>query len=333
MQQVSQMRVELLQIPEIIQRESPRLETKLSKVVDKIISKKVVLCWMGSSLFVWEIWAYFLRKISGLQNVTAVEASQLEDSFPSLSDDYFVIWLSQSGNTTETYDALKFAIAQWSEVWFFINNSESKISSLPSPGFSFNQEIGKEKSPVSTKYIAHQIAVFYKLAIMLWIAWKNLTDDQAKVLNDELNQLAWIIDSILLLDYSKFDTFIADLSNTVLFIGDWLFGIWAKELALKCRETIWINSIHDSSWILNHGWINSVNNRTMCISLWNIWSLRKRIEDKGSPTIEISTLPSAELRMPTINPYLDIITAIIVWQVLVDRWAKNSWINTDIKNW
>lgn len=301
---------ELKDIPFLLKSYGSEHEETLQEIQDKMQGKIIILCGMWSSYFLAEIGAHFIRHISRADKVHSCESDELINQVPGLSNKYALIALSQSGNTKETVHAIELAKERWCFTAVFHNQDESnchKISDVP-----ISQNIGTEKSPVSTKYIAFQILLLYRLGVLLGgrPAWRTPDFSEINTVSDALVSL-----------FEKYESKIQSLAS--LFNWERFVVVWnglnlysAQEIALKIRETTWLDASYDTEWILNHGGINSFNPNTYCLLLNSPESMKDKTREKGCKIMTIWWSPTDDIIIPQTNRYLDTCLTIALGQLL-----------------
>jgi glucosamine 6-phosphate synthetase-like amidotransferase/phosphosugar isomerase protein len=282
---------------------------------------------MWSSYFISEVWAYFLKNIALNNKVYSYSADEVENNFPYINNEYFVITFSQSWNTKEVSNLLVKLEGKEISNFSLINNINWKHIELSENHFFF--DIWPEKSPVSTKYVIYIILFLYKLSLFNWN-----TSEKIKYLYD-IQILKGFYENV----FDKYNSILEKLTNkyslwdNFLIIWNWLNYFIAKEISLKIRETIAINTSYDNIWQLNHWWINSINNKTICILLENDKNVFNKIVNRWWKVITIWENSNYDIKFNWINKYINSIQKIILLQYFVHKLASKLWINTDLKMW
>lgn len=323
---------ELREIPAILISENEGHTALLQNIAIKVQDKIPVICGMGSSYFLSEFGVFFLKHIAGAPNAYCVEADELMSQIPDLWKDHAVFGLSQSGSSKETVSAIKEANSAWSFTCAFHNKEGSSCQSISQ--LSIFQNIGTEKSPVSTKYITFQLVLLYKLAIFLWkIRW-NITEAKEKELLQDVNALAEWITYI----FQQLESHIKNLAdsfnwNKFVVVWSWINAYSAQEIALKIRETTWLHATHDTQGILKHWGINSLWEEVCCILFNGSSTIKNDLESRWCKVISFGNQWNHDVLVPHVNSYLDDWLIMIAWQLFVHYLSCRLGIDTDIKNW
>ena len=142
-------------------------------IVKNIDNKNIILTWMWSSYFISEIWVYFLKNIALNNKSYSYSADEVENNFPYLNKDYYIITFSQSWNTKEVSNLLIKLKEEKISNFSLINNVNWKHIKLSDNNFFF--DIWLEKSPVSTKYVIYIVLFLYKLSFISWNINRNIS--------------------------------------------------------------------------------------------------------------------------------------------------------------
>lgn len=305
----------------------------LNNIIKSYADKIVIITWMWSSYFISEIWKYFLKNIAWIETINSVSADELINEFPKIDNRYSILTFSQSWNTVEVTDILEQMKEKNIETFSIYNNEDATHKDLSK--YSFFQDIEKEKSPVSTKYITYSLCLIYKLSIISWFEkWAINLEDKDKLLAD----LFILLEDIELLfkneeEHIKVICGIYTEWDNFLIIWDWIDWAISKEISLKIRESTWLNASYDNVWQLVHWWINSINEKTICILFSNNDDIVNRIKDRWWKVIIFWCWDNSTFKTSDINEYLNSVSKIIVWQLFVHHLACSLWIDTDKKMW
>lgn len=314
---------ELMEIPDLIDKGWPHDKVQINSLpADLFDNDRVILTGMGSSYFLAEMWVEILKDAAWNAAMSSCQADDLSWKFPNISSRDLVVTLSQSGNSKETTQVIHWAKKKSAKVLGFINNPSSDQGDILD--FVIKQGIGREKSPVSTKYIAYQIALFMRLARHL-DRWGDEID---------LNDLSNAIRSILSPENQERIRSIACniKQRQFIVVGDQYENCAAQELALKIRETTGLPASPDCSGILLHGWVNSLSDWTCCIGLNLDPTTQDRIEQKGANFLSIGHW-SVDIPVPQMDQYWSNLLYIIAGQLLVHYLSESLGIDTDNVSW
>lgn len=191
----------------------------------------------GSSKNVGDVAASYFRRLLNIP--VRVEFSSefcVENSF--ISKDSFVIAISQSGETTDTYEALEAASGKTKYTLALTNNSESRLHHASA--YQIMIEADKEKSIAATKTVTAQLLCL--MAFGLFFASKLGVDKLSiKKTISELKKLPEGIETILenCGDIQKIAENINN-SSGILFVSKGSCVNALREGALKLKETSYI---------------------------------------------------------------------------------------------
>lgn len=323
---------ELKEVPNILVPGVESHTTSLQDVANKVQGKVPIICGMGSSYFLAEFGTFFLKHIAGIPDAYCSEADELMNQVPDLGDKHILIGLSQSGKSKETINAFQEAIKRWALTCAFHNNIGSPCSTISL--LSIFQNIGTEKSPVSTKYIAFQFVLLYILAIILWkMRWNINKADEEKLLKD-----VSILSQRVLFMFQIHETKIKELaqfSKQTGFIVVWngINAYSAQEIALKIRETTWLQATHDTEGILRHWGANSVWPEVCCMLLSSSEEIKQGLMAKGCKVVTFGSGVNNDVVIPHVNTYLDAWLMMIAGQLFVHHLSCHLNVDTDFKKW
>lgn len=198
--------------------------------------------------------------------VTVYMASEFIYNKPIINDKTLVICVSQSGETIDTLEALKYARGKGARSLSIVNVKGSTIA-RESDNVIYT-EAGPEIAVASTKAYTTQAAVFYLITARLALVKGTMTDGEIKHFIDELSKLPETIQKVL----DRRDE-IHHLSKDMLtaehtfMIGRGLDYPALLEASLKLKEISYIHSEAFASGELKHGTIALITENTPVIAL------------------------------------------------------------------
>ena len=214
-----------------------------------------------------------------------------------------------------------------------VNNLNGEHIKLSDNNFFLN--IWLEKAPVSTKYVIYTILFLYKLSLFYWVINNNLSLNKNKKYLNDIKLLEIMSENV----FEKYNDILKELTKKYnlgdhfIIIWNWLNNILAKEISLKIRETTWINSNYENIGQLNHWWINSINEKSICILLEDNVEIDNKIIKRWWKIITIWDKNKCDINFERINKYIDSIQKLILLQYFVHKLASTLNINTDKKMW
>lgn len=192
-------------------------------------------------------------------NAFSFIASEFNLSPPIIDKNTLCVFVSQSGETADTINALKLAKRKHAKTLVITNVKNSSITRLSN--INFFTEAGPEIAVASTKAYNTQVALLYKIisdiCVIKGLKIKNLTiKDNLKI--KEINEKTEIFKNFAekVLKYSK-----------VYFLGRNLDYIQAQEGSLKLKEITYINSQAISAGELKHGTLSLIDEDSLVIAI------------------------------------------------------------------
>jgi glucosamine--fructose-6-phosphate aminotransferase (isomerizing) len=231
-----------------------RIWQQLGLTVDQVKNlKKINLVAAGTSWHACRIAQFFFEDVCKI--ATRVYLSS-EFSYMNLfkEEDSLFIFVSQSGETADTLEALRL-VNSFDVPTIAITNVASSTMVRESGGFLLMQA-GPEISVASTKAFSTQMAMLYWLANRIALNKCLINSEQMKKAEEDLFVVAeilettietykWDITQTLAKKYSKFDRFI--------FLGRHISYPFAMEAALKLKEISYIFAQCYPAGELKHG--------------------------------------------------------------------------------
>lgn len=226
---------------------------------------KIYIVASGSSRNAGNITRYFIESAAQI-SVTVEHASEFATRNPVLSSDNLVIFVSQSGETSDVLSALHVAKTKGAYTFAVTNNETSTIhNSADSAVFIY---AGKETSIPATKSFASQLICLYIIGI--YIAEKNKTSSAVQIesYKQKIHQLPEKIEK-LILNTKEIDKIAEKLHNkkSLIILGRGQnFGL-AEECALKIKETCYINTGGYPTGEFLHGHLAMLDENSPVISI------------------------------------------------------------------
>ncbi len=273
-------------------------------------SSKIVFTAAGTAYHASLLGASFLHA-QGV-NAQAIIASEFEN-FVTVDDETLVIAVSQSGETMDVIEALKYALDCGATVMSIVNVPYSTIERMSS--LSLQILAGPEVAVASTKAFTNQATVM--LALAQAFGHKNgldkLPQKLAKVLKlePELEKLAQEL-------HKKDDLYI---------IGRKLGYPVAREVALKIKEVSYVHAEGMMAGELKHGTIALIEKGTPVLSLvfnddHKMRGSTQEVTARGARTIVIGNTPGDDIQLDAKSEAEFAILAATVGQILAYHLAK-----------
>jgi len=272
---------EIMEEPETVDRMLFSLEHEQKPAFDRLIklvrgSKKIIFASCGTSYHASLLGSYFLHRV-GIETQTLI-ASEFRH-YANIDRNTLVIALSQSGETMDVIDGLKYAAENRGRIVGIVNVPYSTVQRMSQ--LSLNILAGQEVCVASTKAFVNQAAMLLKIAqeFGFRVNLDNLSERIQGLLRKK-NEIRRIAEEIA-------------KARDVYIIGRGLTYPVAREIALKIKEISYIHAEGMMGGELKHGTIALIEEGTPVISLVNngdpdIISNTKEVEARGAKVITIS---------------------------------------------
>ena len=213
--------------------------------------KRLTIIACGTSFYAGQVAKYWLEQIARLP-VEIDIASEYRYREAPIGDGEAALFISQSGETSDTLAALRYCKQQGAKIISIVNVPESTIAR--ESHYCIQTLAGPEIGVASTKAMTTQMAVLAMLAVHAGAARGHLSpDDEAKMLSSLIELPARA--SELLKNTSAYESMghrIAE-SRDVLFLGRGSLYPIAMEGALKLKEISYIHAEGYAAGEMKHG--------------------------------------------------------------------------------
>jgi glucosamine--fructose-6-phosphate aminotransferase (isomerizing) len=284
---------EIMEEPEAVERMLLSLGHEQEASFERLVrmirrAKKIFFAACGTSYHASLLGAFFLHKL-GIENQTLI-ASEFRH-YANIHPDTLVIALSQSGETMDVIDALKYARENGGKVASIVNAPHSTIQRLSD--LSLNIMAGQEVCVASTKTFVNQAALLLRIAqeFGFKVNLANLADRIRDLLRQK-ESIRTIAEGIA-------------EARDVYIIGRGLTYPVAREISLKIKEVSYIHAEGMMGGELKHGTMALIEKGTPVISLINnsdpdIMSNTREVEARGGRTVIITNNKALARRPETI---------------------------------
>jgi glutamine---fructose-6-phosphate transaminase (isomerizing) len=300
---------EIMEEPKVVKRLLYSLKTEQKDGFEKFINliknaRKVTFVAAGTSYHASLLGVYYLHKC-GIEAQTII-ASEFEH-FVGVDENTLVIPVSQSGETMDVIEALKYARKNNAKVASIVNVPYSTIQRESIA--SLNIFAGQEICVAATKSFVNQVTLMLAIAKEFGfnVDLEKLPDQISSVLDkkDELKTLAKSI-------YEHEHLYV---------LGRGLSYPVAREIALKIKEISYIHAEGMMGGELKHGTIALIEDGTPVIGLlsngdYDMRSNLKEVAARGANVITISNELKGDVMVETSNDGKFGILATIVGQLL-----------------
>lgn len=260
----SSMEIEIFEQPNILKNLISRYITPENYILINLPLniKKVLLIASGSSYNCAYITAEMLKDMANC-DAECVYSSEFEmNKDIPIPEDVLYIFISQSGETTDTLDALKQISGRTDKIFCVTNNEDSTLWQMSN--YKMMTYAGKEFSIASTKAMGAQLFCLYLL--VLKIMYSRNIDIQPELTH--IHNLPIFLEEILKdLKQLKLVTNKLSKFNSISILGSREFYALAKEGALKIKETSYSNTNAYPQGEFMHGHLAVLNQKAALISL------------------------------------------------------------------
>jgi glucosamine--fructose-6-phosphate aminotransferase (isomerizing) len=258
--------------------------SKLEKLKEMMQqSKKIIFVAAGTSYHASLLGVYFLHKI-GLEAQTLI-ASEFRD-FANIDKDTLVIAITQSGETMDVIDAIKYAKQHGAKIASIVNVPYSTVQRMSD--LSIEILAGQEVCVAATKSFVNQVV------LLLYLAKEFGLDVRLDKISEEIREVLKNDDKIRSLAKHLKD------KRDIYIIGRGLSYPVAREMALKLKEISYIHAEGMMAGELKHGTLALIEKGTPVISLINgsseILSNIKEVGARGGHIIAITSNGNIEYK-------------------------------------
>lgn len=305
------------------------------KLFSDFDSITVIAC--GTAMHAGLIGKHLIEKVCRIP-VNVCVASEYMYSLPIVNDRTLVICVSQSGETIDTLEALKYAQSNGAGSLAIVNVKASSIA-MQSDNVIYTNA-GPEIAVASTKAYTTQVAVFYLIAAKIAYLRGILSKDDVKDFINELKKVPGAVENVI--DRREE---IHCLSSSLLtaehtfMIGRGLDYPALLEASLKLKEISYIHSEAFASGELKHGTIALITSKTPVIALITQKTLASKqqsnireVQSRGARVITIAThgiSDNIDFALPTLKDDFNIIPAVVAMQLLAYYVSADKGLDVD----
>ncbi|MGN0516595.1 glutamine--fructose-6-phosphate transaminase (isomerizing) [Eubacterium sp.] len=295
----------------------------------------IVAC--GTAMHAGLIGKYLIEKLCRIP-VNVCVASEYMYSTPIVNDRTLAICVSQSGETIDTLEALKYAQANGADSLAIVNVKASSIAIQADNVIYTNA--GPEIAVASTKAYTTQVAVFYLIAAKIAYVRGILSKDEVKDFIDELKKVPNAVENVI--DRREE---IHHLSSSLLtaehtfMIGRGLDYPALLEASLKLKEISYIHSEAFASGELKHGTIALITSKIPVIALITQEALApkqqsniREVQSRGARVITIAKggiSDNIDFTLPRLKDDFSIIPAVVAMQLLAYYVSADKGLDVD----
>ena len=342
------MEKEIMEQPDVIRN---TLDKKLSDYIpdfsnddvdEKIFSDcgniSIVAC--GTAMHSGLIAKQLIEKNCGIP-VTVYMASEFIYCDPIVNSDTLVICVSQSGETIDTLEALKYADAQGAKILSIVNVRGSAIARL-SQNVVYT-DAGPEIAVASTKAYTSQLVTFYLITAKMAYMRGCFNDEGLQSFITQLKKVPDAVEAVFE-DKEKIHHIAGSLltAEHAFMIGRGMDYPALLEASLKLKEISYIHSEAFASGELKHGTIALITKNTPVIALMTQKNLASKqvsnireVQSRGARVITVCTKslkPYATdnfIDLPDIDDEFTVIPSVTVMQLLAYYVSSDKGLDVD----
>lgn len=291
--------------------------------------KNIYIVGCGSAMHAGIVGKYVIEDIARTPVIVDI-ASEFRYRNPLVTADDLVIIISQSGETADTLEALKYAKRVGADTLAVVNVVGSSIAREANR--VMYTLAGPEISVCSTKAYAVQIALMYVIAFRLAYAKKTITEDECRKLTQELLTVPENIQKCI--DNTEIYQYVAsNLVNaeSLLYIGRGLDYALSMEGSLKLKEISYIHSESYAAGELKHGTISLISDGVPVIAVATQRNLFektqsnvKEVKSRGAKVVMVcheetevdKTCVDFKIGLPTISDLLMPLITVVPLQLI-----------------
>lgn len=211
----------------------------------------VVAC--GTAMYAGMVGKALLKNKFGIP-VSVEIASEFRYEQPVLTDRSMVIFVSQSGETIDTLEALRLANKYTKKTLSIVNVKGSTIAR--ESNYVLYTHAGPEIAVASTKAYTVQVASFYLIGCKIGLVSGRMTKEEAKTFIENLQEVPNLIESVIT-QAPEIEQLTKRMTNAAnaFYIGRGLDYALSMEGALKLKEISYIHAEAYAAGELKHGTI------------------------------------------------------------------------------
>lgn len=257
---------EIYEQPSVIRRMMEAFRGREFEPILEAISQAQMLGLIGcGSSFYASLIGKYLFEIWGRVSAQAEVASEFRYRAPVLNEHSFYLFLSQSGETLDTLQAMEMVRAQKISTGAVTNVAHSSMAKRADAVIPLRA--GPEVSVVSTKAFTAQLAAL--VGILLRVAKQRQSRDVLARLQKDAKKIPELLEEILRIRDDAWKTLVQQLlqASVILFLGRGVLYPVALEGALKLKETSYLHAEGYPAGELKHGPIALVDVHTVSVFL------------------------------------------------------------------
>ncbi|WP_395462720.1 glutamine--fructose-6-phosphate transaminase (isomerizing) [Wolbachia endosymbiont of Cantharis cryptica] len=218
----------------------------------------------GSSYFAGLIAKYWLESVAQVRVYLEI-SSEFRYSNIRLEEGSIGLFISQSGETADTMEALRYAKSQKQTIISITNTFNSSIEKISD--IVLHTLAGPEIGVASTKTFSSQLATLACFALELAKIKGMLDEKRIKQLSNAINSIPEYVEHVLnVMKVQHISDSILEHSSIILIGRGSSYGV-AMEGALKIKELSYINTIGIAAGEMKHGSIALIDSSVLVIAI------------------------------------------------------------------
>jgi glucosamine--fructose-6-phosphate aminotransferase (isomerizing) len=217
-----------------------------------VAAPRITIIGCGTAYYAGLVAKYWLEQVAR-HPVEIDIASEFRYREPPMPDNGVALFISQSGETLDTLQSLRYCKSQGQKIISIVNAIESTIER--ESDMVLHTLAGPEIGVASTKAFTTQITTLACMALALSVRKGTITKDQSQEMTDALRHVPKQVSDILALneqEIKKIAGAIFEVSD-MLYLGRGLLYPIAMEGALKIKEVSYIHAEGYASGEMKHG--------------------------------------------------------------------------------
>ncbi len=292
------MEKEIMEQPDAISRTvDPRLvgdtiDFSADQIPDELLTecKRICIIACGTAMHAGLVGKSLIQRRLGIK-VEVEIASEFLYTHPVIEEGTLVVAVSQSGETIDTLEALKYAQKEGAKALAIVNVKESSIARTAD--YVIYTNAGPEIAVASTKAYTTQVAIFYLLTCKMARLAGKMTAEEEKAYVEQIRLIPEKISKVLedKGEIHKITRSVVEAKDAFM-IGRGLDYAALLEASLKLKEVAYVHSEAYASGELKHGTIALITEETPVVALVTQTSLRrkemlniKEVQSRGAKVI------------------------------------------------
>lgn len=275
--------------------------------------------------------------------VTVAIASEFRYEQPVLTDRSMVIFVSQSGETIDTLEALRLANKYTKKTLSIVNVKGSTIAR--ESNYVLYTHAGPEIAVASTKAYTVQVASFYLIGCKIGLVSGRMTKEEAKTFIENLQEVPNLIESVITQapEIKQLTKRMTNATNA-FYIGRGLDYALSMEGALKLKEISYIHAEAYAAGELKHGTIALISEGVPVIAVATqshvyskIISNIREVKARGAYVILLSrdkditdkSICDVHISLPQAPDEFAIFESVIICQLIAYYTSTGKGLNPD----